>query len=92
MSETRTIISAVNPCRFEDSYTEIWLKVWFEELDEPIVFLASPTDCERHGKDLWGRAMRGDFGPIRVIPGALDQLKQVIVIDDKPELLTHAGS
>src|SRR5882724_4690976 len=65
---SRTIISAMNPERYADSYTEIFLMVWFEELDVPIDFLASPFDCERHGKELWIRAMAGEYGPIEVLP------------------------
>lgn len=67
MSMQRTIVSAVEPRRLADSYTEIWMRVWFEELTEPVVFLASPFDPERHGKELWIRAMRGDFGEIDVV-------------------------
>ena len=65
--QKRTIISAMNPERYEDSYTEIFLKVWFEEIDEAVDFLASPLDCERHGKELWIRAMSGEFGRIEVL-------------------------
>jgi len=64
--QERTIVSAMNPFRYEDSYTEIFLTVWFEELDGPVDFSASPFDCERHGKELWIRAMAGEFGPIDV--------------------------
>lgn len=64
----RTIIAATEPRRRADSYTEILLKVWFEELDEAVDnFIASPFDCEPHGRVLWFRAMRGEYGPIEVI-------------------------
>jgi len=82
----RTIVSAVSPCRFENSFTEIWLRVWFEELVEPVVFCATPFDCERHGKVLWLSAMRGDYGPIEVIPGAHPELPR---IPDPPKLLEY---
>lgn len=63
----RTIISALYPRRYQDSYTEVYLTAWFEELDGPVEFLASPFDCERHGKELWIRSMAGEYGPIEVI-------------------------
>ena len=43
--------------------------VWFEELSEPIQFCASPFDCEGHGRELWFRAMKGEYGEIEVING-----------------------
>lgn len=64
----RTIVAATKPRRFEDSFTEIFLKVWFEELSDPVEFTASPFDCERHGKELWIRAMNGEYGKVEVIP------------------------
>ena len=67
-STERTIISAINPFRYEDSYTEIYLTVWFEELDQPVLFCASPFDCERHGKELWIRTMAEEFGLIEIRP------------------------
>lgn len=67
MSFQRTIISAMQPRRLADSYTEIWMLVWFEELPEPVEFLASPFDPERHGKELWIKAMAGEYGQIEVV-------------------------
>jgi hypothetical protein len=89
----RTIVSALSPCRYEDSFTEIWLKVWFEELSEPVVFCATPFDCERHGKVLWIMAMRGDFGPITVVPGSLPKSQQPALVEliDPPKLLEYHG-
>ncbi len=66
MTFQRSIIAASEPRRYADSFTEIWLKVWFEELSDPVEFLASPFDCERHGKELWIRAMAGEYGEIEV--------------------------
>lgn len=63
----RTIISAVSPRRYIDSFTEIMLTVWFEELSGPVEFLATPFDCERHGKELWIRAMAGEYGEVEII-------------------------
>ncbi len=95
----RTIISAMNPFRFEDSYTEIFLTVWFEEIDEPLDFVASPFDPERHGKELWIRAMAGEFGQVEVFPEDQSPIKQLeqahksrqklLAQDRSPRLLTH---
>lgn len=84
MTFQRTIISAMNPSRYVDDYTEIFLIVWFEELDGPISFVASPFDCERHGKELWIRAMAGEFGPIEVLP-----MPDVIELEKPPRMLTY---
>jgi hypothetical protein len=62
------IISAMNPKRRDGDYTMILMDVWFEEFDGPLPFAASPFDCERHGKELWIRAMAGEYGPVTVIP------------------------
>lgn len=87
---TRNIISALNPWRYRDSYTEIWLTVWFEELSESVPFVASLFDCERHGKELWIRAMAGEYGEITVIDKESPPLTKLEAID-KPRLLTYSG-
>jgi hypothetical protein len=61
----RTIVSALNPVRVEDDY-RVFLTVWFAELNGPIEFIASPLDCEVHGRELWIRAMAGEYGPVEV--------------------------
>lgn len=91
---SRTVISAVDPFRYRDSCTEIFLKVWFAELSEPVDFIASPFDTERHGKELWIRAMAQEFGPINVIdtdfPMPPRSLPKVEVINE-PKLLEYHG-
>jgi len=74
MREVRTIISAMNPWRYEDDYCSIFMMVWFEELDEPVPFVASPFDSERHGKALWIRAMAGEFGAIEVFERPIQEM------------------
>jgi hypothetical protein len=64
--QTRTIVSALNPMRVEGDY-RVMLKVWFAELNVPVDFIASPLDCETHGKELWIRAMAGEYGPVEVV-------------------------
>lgn len=63
MNWTRTIISACDPVRISDDCA-VYLKVWFEEIDGPVPFKADPMDTERHGKELWIRAMAGEYGPV----------------------------
>lgn len=65
MREVRTIISAIDPVRMAGEHT-VLLKVWFAELDEPVLFNASPLDCEPHGRELWIRAMAGEYGPVLI--------------------------
>lgn len=61
------IISAIAPWRHENSYTEIFIRVWFTEYSEPFDnYLASCFDCEAHGRELWFRAMKGEYGEIEV--------------------------
>jgi len=71
-ADVRTIIAATEPMRFRDDYTMIFLKVWYEELELPILTVATPFDSERHCKELWIRAMAGEYGPIEVLPHDLD--------------------
>lgn len=83
MTDTLTIVSALNPVRVEGDYNVI-LKVWFEELDGPVEFIASPLDVERHGKELWIRAMAGEYGPVEMInPEQLSQLPKMLLTYDR---------
>ena len=88
MSETRTIVSASNPMRYQGIYTDVWLTVWFEEfVDEPIHdFCATIFDCERHGKELWIRAMAGEYGVIEVIPMP-PRIEGMVLVLPPPRLL-----
>lgn len=63
------IISAMNPRRFGEDFTNILLTAWFEEFpNHSFEFLASLFDCEEHGRELWFRAMKGEYGDIEVLP------------------------
>lgn len=94
MTNQRTIISALHPWRYSDSYTEIFMTVWFEEFgDYSVPFCASPFDCECHGKELWIRAMAGEFGPIEVVSGTLNRPDENKLITVEPRrLLSHGLS
>jgi hypothetical protein len=97
----RTIVAAMYPRRYEDSFTEIWLKVWFEELDDPVDFLATLFDGAPHGRELWFRAMKGEYGTIDIIgptmplpplppPQSMKLIEGIVI--DQPKLLEHHAS
>lgn len=39
------------------------MTVDFEDIG-PVPFTAHPGDCEEHGRELYARAVAGEFGPI----------------------------
>lgn len=55
------IISAHTPRHTAGDGIE--LVVMFEDLDE-LPFLALPDDVEEHGRELYARALAGEFGPV----------------------------
>lgn len=62
------IISAMNPKRYADTYDFVWLTVWFKEFDKPFYnFVACPLDSEVHGRELWIRALAGEYGSVEII-------------------------
>lgn len=78
----RTIVSATNPIRYSNDCA-VWLKAWFEELPDPVLFCADPFDSERHGKELWFRAMAGEFGPVTVIDPPVEVLPMKVIEHDR---------
>ena len=44
--------------------TLISMSVQFSEFNEILTFIASNTDTEQHGRELFTRAVAGEFGPI----------------------------
>jgi len=87
MFNVRTIISAMNPWRFEDDYTIIFMAVWFEEKDFSFFenYPSSLLDCEPHGRELWFRAMKGEYGPIEIItrPQKIERPKMMLLTYDE---------
>lgn len=92
MNWTRTIVAAVDPMRRADDCA-VLLKVWFEELAEPVMFIADPFDCETHGKELWIRAMAGEYGPVRIVDDLRPDLRAPVALLEPPRpprrMLTH---
>lgn len=71
------IITALYPVRISDD-CRVYMKVWFEELDGPVIFVADPFDPERHGKELWIRAMAGEYGPVRLFDAESSEAKELL--------------
>lgn len=86
LRESRTIVAAMNPRRFEDDYTNIMMEVWFEEFDGSLLFNATLFDCEPHGRELWFRAMKGEYGPIEIISSPSEPIELEL---STPRMLTH---
>jgi hypothetical protein len=62
----RNLVSASNPVYANEENTTISLTCVFKELQHlgPIPFAASASDVEAHGRDIFERAVAGEFGPI----------------------------
>lgn len=55
---------ANSPKWADQAHTIIDLTVRFEEIDEDLPFTATPNDTEEHGRDIFERAKKGEFGVI----------------------------
>lgn len=47
-----------------DADGTITLLIKFSHLPDPIQFTASPDDAEAHGRDIYARALAGEFGEV----------------------------
>ncbi|WP_421251958.1 tail fiber assembly protein [Aeromonas sp. 600724] len=61
------IIHAENPRQFDGDSETITLDVLFSHLPDAIQFAARKDDHEQHGRELYVRAVFGEYGPIEVI-------------------------
>lgn len=61
------VITAANPRHFAGDQESITLDVLFSHLEEVVEFTARRDDAERHGRELYSRAVFGEFGEIKVI-------------------------
>jgi hypothetical protein len=59
-----TLISARDPCWGDEAHTQIRCSVLFKEHAQLLPFNAMADDPEPHGRDLWQRLNRGEFGPV----------------------------
>lgn len=62
------VISAARPRHYAGEPDSITLDVHFSHLLEPVQFAARKDDTEEHGRELYSRAVFGEFGDIEVIP------------------------
>jgi len=58
------LVYANNPVWANRSQTLINLTVRFEEINEDLPFTADPKDVETHSRDLYARAVAGEFGVV----------------------------
>jgi hypothetical protein len=69
--------SASNPKWVDEAHTSINLTVNFEEIGQDVPFHATPDDTEEHGRDIYARAIAGEFGVIAEwTPPTTDELSQ----------------
>lgn len=73
------LIYANSPRWANRSQTLIDLVVRFEEIDEDLPFTANPNDSEAHGRDIFSRAVAGEFGEIAAFNPTPYTTEQVIV-------------
>lgn len=85
------IISAKNPRCRESEPGVITLDVRFSHLPSEVPFTACRNDCEEHGRELYSRAMFGEFGPIEVItPPPPTEAQQQDILADKLQQAARA--
>jgi hypothetical protein len=62
------VLSAVHPRHYAADPDSITLDVRFAHLPELVQFTARKDDAEEHGRELYSRAVFGEFGDIEVLP------------------------
>ncbi|HHQ4655112.1 TPA: tail fiber assembly protein [Aeromonas hydrophila] len=62
------VLSAAHPRHYAGDPDSITLDVRFAHLPDPVQFAARKDDLEAHGRELYSRAVFGEFGEIEVIP------------------------
>ncbi|WP_236662298.1 tail fiber assembly protein [Aeromonas jandaei] len=67
MMEPIEVISAERPRHYADDTDSITLDVLFAHLPEKVQFAARKDDPAPHGRELYSRAVFGEFGEITVI-------------------------
>jgi hypothetical protein len=75
------LIYAKDPKWANRRQTLINLIVRFEEINEDLPFTASPTDSEAHGRDIYARAVAGEFGtiaPFDPVPPTIEAVSQAV--------------
>lgn len=62
------VLSALHPRHYAADPDSITLDVRFAHLPEQVQFTARKDDPEEHGRELYSRAVFGEFGDIEVLP------------------------
>lgn len=88
---TIDIIKVRNVTAHPELDNELNMEVLFAHLPEFVPFTARRNDCEEHGRELYSRAMFGEFGPIEVItPPPPTEAQQQAILTDKLQQAARA--
>lgn len=81
------ILTASTPQWFDQAQTVITLQAQFKELAFVVPFAASMADTEQHGKDLFTRAVAGEFGAIAAyVPPSTAEVQAATNADAKKQI------
>lgn len=75
------LVYANNPVWANRSQTLINLTVRFKEINEDLPFTANPNDSESYGRDIYAKAVSGEFGavsPFSATPPSNDSVKEIV--------------
>ena len=75
------LIYAKDPVWANRSQTLLNLTVRFEEINEDLPFTADPDDVEAYGRDIYARAVAGEFGsvaPFSAVAPTVDSVKEAV--------------
>ena len=84
-------IYAKNPQWADAEHTRIDITVKFDKYDE-LLFSATPDDCEAHGREIFAKAVAGEFGPVAEFeppPPPTYEEQSAIVRAERDRLLTE---
>lgn len=85
------IIKVRNVTAHPEQDNELNMEVLFAHLPAFVPFTARRNDCEEHGRELYSRAMFGEFGSIEVItPPPPTEAQQQAILTDKLALAASA--
>ncbi len=71
------LLYAKNPRWANRGQSRIDLQVRFEEIAEELPFTAEPNDVEAHGRDIYARAVSGEFGEVAQFEATPPSLEEV---------------
>lgn len=86
------IIYAKNPQWIDAEHTKIDLIVKFSHINDEVPFTADPNDCEAHGRDLFTRALAGEFGEVAEYvppPPPSEEEMAILVREERDRLLAE---